>query len=1243
MPVGAEGTKIGDAYVEVSAHLTRTGQIALQNQLKGTVSKALADVNNRMGVNLGQGVARASNDLLREVSKNFRAFEQNGAASLGRFEQNVAKTTMRSGGHFKKMFQTITKDGAKFFSDLGTRLGIASFQVQMFGQALTMAFTLPALAGAGLFAKSGLTFAANVDKATAGLKAMLPVGYDVEALIGRLNKLAVNSAAFNADDVITYTQKLTAAGNPIKDTEKLMGALSNIFGTFGVTGENASLAMLGISQIFQKGKVQGEELTKQISQQIPIWKLLAEGMGVSQAKLTEMVSNGQVSAAEFQAAMVKIGNSKQFLAGANNAVNTLSGAWQMFKEQLNVKIGMAFLENKEALINSLHNFSDALTPIIDYMVAKLPMVITQLEKFTLKLKEMMDQFQRLTPEQQERWTKLVLAVVALGPALLAISKVGTLGSFVAQLVSIPASLLAMGTTALLVGGAFLVLAAGFAAVVGGMTLFILKTKEGQEMWAGFKDGFAKGWDDKVIPAIDRLKKAWEELKPALNDLLKAFGFNTWREFGEWLGTQFAASLATVIDKLTGFLNILREVSQAIAPVVSDIRKIVESDWDLSTIFNSENLFPEGSTVGNIRKTIENVKKMWDNAWESIFGGGGKTTAPGPPAGGGGLFGKSALGKFADQYGAGAGGDTGMLNGLLNTVRTVTGGIKTEFTNLTNFMNTVFKVAWDSFWALIPTPMTLFQSAFNAIFGPGQGLQLTFQIFVTNLLTNLGTMIAQATSHINRLLGLLNGAITAVNVVLPKALKIPAIGPISGGGKGGDTGQGRQGFASGGKIGGKGSSTGDRVPIMGSRGEWVINAKAAKNIGEAGMRMINSGKWPQFAAGHLAVGGSINAIIAAARTSGIGHTVGSTFRPGPPYHGTGQAVDFPGSRQDRFAQWWMQRGQSLLELIHDSGSQRYGVKHGRNNPAAYNGLWGSGFMGGADNGHTQHVHVASNLGSAHEILSGSPVGGGSKMSGPGIGGGVNWMGQLARAALDKALGGWTKALPGADGMGNTAARGIFAGVANGLIDFVMQSLPIDVASGGSGTGGAVGSGKWGGLVGSVLKEMGLPLSHVANVLTSISQESGGNPNAVQHGYVDVNTATGDLAKGLNQVIGATFRSAVKGTPYEGASQFDPRANIYASIRYAMNRYGSKWSEVMARPGGYDNGGFLPPGGLAMNTGRASEMVLNPAQSKALTNRIAGDGDGDTYIVAYIDGVETVVRAEIYKNNKKIADAIERGRK
>lgn len=1227
MPV--DGTKIGDAYVEVSAHLTRTGQIALQNQLKGTVSKALADVNNRMGVNLGQGVARASNDLLRGVSQNFRQFERTGTASFN----NVASASNRAFGqmraHSSSAFRTMAKDGAKFFSDIGTRLGIASFQVQMFGQALTMAFTLPALAGGALFAKSGLSFAANVDKATAGLKAMLPAGYDVEALIGRLNKMAVDSAAFNADDVITYTQKLTAAGNPIKKTEQLMGSLSNIFGTFGVSGENASLAMLGISQIFQKGKVQGEELTKQISQQIPIWKLLAEGMGVSQAKLTEMVGNGKVSADEFQAAMIKIGNTKQFIQGAMNAQNTLSGAWQKFKEGLNVKIGMAFLANKEELINSLANFSEALTPIIDYMVAKLPVVIDALERFTLKLKNMMDEFQRLTPEQQERWAKFVLGIVALGPALLVIAKVGTLGSFVAQLISIPTSLAAMTATTLGVGAALLILAAGFAAVAAGVALFIIKTEEGREMWEGFKEGFAKGWNENVVPAFERLKDAWDQLRPALEDLLISFGFTSWKDFGNWLGTTMTESIAGLIDKFTGFMNIVRETAKAIA--------WMKRAWDELMGNKTEPVRDPSGSLGF--EALSQSKQHADPNFDALA----QSKRPG-----GGSKGNSVLGQFAEKYGGAAtdgavGTGGGPATGIVGMVKGIVTGIQTEMNKLVGFLNTGFLPQWTSVFATLPVPMTAFQMAFNLIFGPGQGLQLTFQTFVTTLLTSLAQMVTGAVGQISRLLGILNGAITAVNVVLPKALKIPQIGAITGGGKGGDTGQGRTGFATGGKIGGKGSRTGDRVPIMASRDEWVINAKAAKGIGDAGMAMLNSGKWPRFAAAHLAAGGSINAIIAAARTSGIGHTVGSTYRPGPPYHGTGQAVDFPGSRQDAFASWWMQRGASLLELIHDSGSQRYGVKHGRNNPAAYAGLWGSGFMGGADNGHTQHVHVASNLGSAHEILSGSPVGGGSKMSGPGIGGGVNWMGQLAKAALQKALGGWASALPAADGMGNSAVRGIFSGAANGLIDFVMQSLPIDTASGGSGAGGATGSGQWGGLVGSVLKEMGLPLSHVANILTSISQESGGNPNAVQHGYVDVNTATGDLAKGLNQVIGATFRSAVKGTPYEGMSQFDPRANIYASIRYAMNRYGSSWSEVMARPGGYDNGGFLPPGAIGMNTGRASEMVLNPAQGKALAGKLAGDGGGDTYIVAYIDGVETIVRAEVYKNNIKIANAIERGRK
>src|SRR5690606_16564284 len=78
-------------------------------------------------------------------------------------------------------------------------------------------------------------------------------------------------------------------------------------------------------------------------------------------------------------------------------------------------------------------------------------------------------------------------------------------------------------------------------------------------------------------------------------------------------------------------------------------------------------------------------------------------------------------------------------------------------------------------------------------------------------------------------------------------------------------------------------------------------------------------------------------------------------------------------------------------------------------------------------------------------------------------------------------------------------------------------------------------------------------------------------------------------------------------------YDPKANIYAAIRYAKSRYGSGWSARMARPGGYalggvvdpmgagshDIGGLLPDRGIAYNRSGQAEVVQTLDQLKAIT--------------------------------------------
>lgn len=94
-------------------------------------------------------------------------------------------------------------------------------------------------------------------------------------------------------------------------------------------------------------------------------------------------------------------------------------------------------------------------------------------------------------------------------------------------------------------------------------------------------------------------------------------------------------------------------------------------------------------------------------------------------------------------------------------------------------------------------------------------------------------------------------------------------------------------------------------------------------------------------------------------------------------------------------------------------------------------------------------------------------------------------------------------------------------------------------------------RWTPVAACVLRMLHQPAGYVGSILLVIRYESGGNPYAINRW--DVNARRGDPSRGLMQTIGRVFGASRSSALAD--SIYDPAANIYAGVNYAVHRYGS----------------------------------------------------------------------------------------
>ncbi|QIE78203.1 phage tail tape measure protein [Weissella confusa] len=156
-----------------------------------------------------------------------------------------------------------------------------------------------------------------------------------------------------------------------------------------------------------------------------------------------------------------------------------------------------------------------------------------------------------------------------------------------------------------------------------------------------------------------------------------------------------------------------------------------------------------------------------------------------------------------------------------------------------------------------------------------------------------------------------------------------------------------------------------------------------------------------------------------------------------------------------------------------------------------------------------------------------------------------------------------------------ANGLVQGIADPIVN-MFKSLKKKHDDEGASAPAGSGVHRWKDLVIKALDKNGLSTSEsmVNKVLRQIQSESGGNEKAVQGGYTDINTITGDLAKGLMQTISATFNAYA----FPGHKNiFNGYDNLLAALAYAKNRYGSNLAGL-GEGHGYAQGGIVSQHGF-----------------------------------------------------------------
>lgn len=195
------------------------------------------------------------------------------------------------------------------------------------GIAMTAAVTAPILAVAGL----GLQFNAMQEQAQIAFTTMLGSGKKARDFLEEMKDFAAKTP-FEFPDLVRASQRLLAMGFAAKEIKPLLTTVGDAAAGLGGGADVINRITLALGQMAGRGRVATQEMNQLTEVGIPAWRMLAEGMGISEKKLRDMVEKGLVPAGK-SIEILQHGMDKAFGGMMAKQAETFSGLLSTIKDE----------------------------------------------------------------------------------------------------------------------------------------------------------------------------------------------------------------------------------------------------------------------------------------------------------------------------------------------------------------------------------------------------------------------------------------------------------------------------------------------------------------------------------------------------------------------------------------------------------------------------------------------------------------------------------------------------------------------------------------------------------------------------------------------------------------------------------------------------------------------------------------------------------------------------------------------